>query len=326
MDCHNHDYELDWLEADSRSLAHWDHQLSELQGHPLQSFLWGEARRKIDGIAHFCLIARRGAKVIGLARVETRKVASFGRIAWIPKGPVLQANNFGGAIDILNAKLRKKGFIACITDQYDASCSEKAHLPKTIWLDLTQGLDALSKALDSQWRYGARRALREGVVVRTTTTPADVSAFFHLCNALSETKGFALPGSEGLMQELIRTSSPDGAVGVVLYVGEVDGVIAGGALLARCGSHLHYFWGASDRRFSKYRVSEAVQWQIIQDGVASGMTRYDLEGIDPIGNPGVYDFKRKMGGRVVTLQGMEATPLSWTGRLAVGVGRCLGRL
>ena len=111
-----------------------------------------------------------------------------------------------------------------------------------------------------------------------------------------------------------------------LYVGEVGGKLAGGALVAKSGRHLHYFWGASDRRFSKCRVSEAIQWQIIQDGVASSMERYDLEGIDPVGNPGVYEFKRKLGGTEVVLQGMEVSPLSWVGRVAVGVGRRLGKL
>ena len=305
----------------------WDTELARLGGHPLQSALWGNAREKIDHIPQLFLACRQDdGTVSALTRIEGRAAPLVGNIAWMPKGPVLSGSDTDGAIASLRVALKQRGFIACITDRYVARCHEMAEQPRTIWLDLTLGLDALSKALDSQWRYGARRALREGVIVKTTTAPADVSTFFHMCNALSAAKGFSLPGSEALMLELIRSSSPDSAVGMALYVGEVDGVIAGGALVARCGQHLHYLWGASDRRFSKYRVSEAVQWQVIQDGVASGMTRYDLEGIDPEGNPGVYEFKRKMGGHEVTLQGMETMPLSWVGSVAVGVGQRLGRL
>lgn len=318
---------MDWHWQEEYDLATWDRELAKLGGHPLQSTLWGNARLKVDGIAQLLLACHTDKnKVIGLARFETRNAPLAGKIAWAPKGPVVPDGDASAAIAELHGEMKRRGFIACITDRYVASDFEQARQPRTIWLDLTLGLDALSKALDSQWRYGARRAQREGVVVRTTTSPAEVSAFFQLCNSLSETKGFSLPGSEALMQALISSSRPDAVVGMALYVGEVDGVIAGGALVARCGQHLHYLWGASDRRFSKYRVSEAVQWQVIQDGVATGMTRYDLEGIDPAGNPGVYEFKRKMGGREVILQGMETTPLSWTGRVAVGVGRRLGRL
>ena len=301
--------------------------MARMDAHPLQSALWGNARHKVDGIPQLQLACHVDSGVVsGLARIEIRTAPFVGKIAWVPKGPVLPANHESTAIAALCAELKRRGFIACITNRYVVSDSEKPGQPRTIWLDLTQGLDALSQALDSQWRYGARRALREGVAVRVTTDSTDVSAFYALCNALSETKGFSLPGSEALMQELIRSSSPTAAVGMTLYVSEVDGVIAGGALVAKSGRHLHYFWGASDRRFSKYRVSEAVQWQVIQDGVALGMTRYDLEGIHPKGNQGVSEFKRKMGGRKVTMQGMEATPLSWVGRVAVAVGRRLGRL
>jgi len=318
---------MDWHWQTEHDLFAWDMELSRLGGHPLQSVLWGNARQKVDGISQLLLACHAAnGEISGVARIEIRTAPLAGKIAWIPKGPVLPGIDTGDLIASLCAELKQRDFIACITDRYVVSDLEQARRPRTIWLDLTLGLDALSKALDSQWRYGARRALREGVVVRTTTAKADVSAFFHLCNALSETKGFSLPGSEALMQELILSSSPDGAVGMTLYVSEVDRVIAGGALVARCGQHLHYLWGGSDRRFSKYRVSEAVQWQVIEDGVALGMTRYDLEGIDPAGNPGVYEFKRKMGGHEVTLQGMEATPLSWAGCIAVAIGRRLGRL
>lgn len=313
-----------WIE--SNDAVTWDNQLADVNGHPLQSTLWGNARNKVDGVSQLLLEYRTGAgAVTGIARIEKRTVPFLGKIAWLPKGPVLPKGEEGIAEVLLHAELKRRGFIVCITDRYGLSQLQRVQQPRTIWLDLTIGLDGLSKGLNSQWRYGAKRALREGVVVRKTTKPSEISAFFHLCNALSLKKGFALPGSEALMQELIRTALPEGSVGMLLYVGDVGGVIAGGALVAKCGRHLHYFWGASDRHFSKYRVSEAIHWQIIQDGVAAGMTRYDLEGIDPEGNPGVCQFKRKMGGTEEVLQGIEAAPLSLRGRVVVGVGHRLGR-
>lgn len=316
---------LHWTECSDPDV--FDATLASLSGHPLQSTLWGNARYMVDGVSHLLLEYRTDAgNVTGLARIEKRSVPFLGEIAWLPKGPVLPDGESGIAEASLRAELKRRGFLVCIIDRYAISRTPHPQCPRTIWLDLTLGADALSKALDVQWRYGAKRALREGVIVRTTTKPTEVSTFFRLCNALSTNKGFSLPGSEALMLELIRSSPPDGGVGMSLYVGEVGGELAAGAIVARSGGHLHYLWGASDRRFSKYRVSEAIQWQIIQDGVASSIERYDLEGIDPVGNPGVYKFKRKMGGTEVALQGMEVSPLSWVGRVAVGVGRRLGRL
>jgi len=305
----------------------WDDLISNFSGHPLQSAIWGGSKGVAGGIGQilFCMSDSSG-KVVTLARVEERTVPFLGKVAWVPKGPV--GNTFEIKIfeDKLRAELECRNFIALITDHYAQCNLSFVDAPRTIWIDLALGLAVLEKNLDSQWRYGTRRALREGVVVRTTTDPADVSAFFRLCEALSNDKRFTLPGSEPLMQELIRSSLPESGVGMTLYVAEVEGVIAGGAFIARSGKHLHYFWGASDRIYSKYRVSEALQWQVIQDGVAAGMTRYDLEGIDPVGNPGVCQFKRKMGGKEVALRGQEVTPLSLMGRVAVAVGRRLGKI
>lgn len=318
-----------WMEC--KDVQHWDSALALIGGHPLQSMLWGNARAISEGGRYLALVHQAaGGAVDGLARVDIRRLPLIGHVAWIPKGPVIaSAASHLVERDLFDA-LRERGFLAYITDRYQSNDqpggSPVASAPRTIWLDLSLGLDQLSRNLDSQWRYGARRALREGVVVRTTSEPVDVSAFFRLCDALSSDKGFTLPGSEPLMQALIRSSSPDGGVGMALYVAEVGGVIAGGAFIARSGRHLHYFWGASDRRYSKHRVNEALQWQVIQDGVAAGMTRYDLEGIDPVGNPGVCQFKRKMGGQEVALRGHDVTPLSLTGRLAVAVGRRMGKL
>lgn len=310
----------------STDAIQWDCNLAKIGGHPLQSALWGNARQKIDAIPSLLFACQsENESIAGMARVEIRKAPLGQKVAWIPRGPFIGKAVHRDTMNSLQNALRRRGFIACFSDPYCEADTNKSGQPRTIWLDLTLGLEELSKALDSQWRYGARRAVREGVIVRTTTEAADVSCFYKMCNALSEAKGFALPGSEALMQELIRSSSIDGPVRMTLYVAEVCGEMAAGALIATSGSHIHYLWGASDRRFSKYRVGEAVQWQVIQDGVAAGMTRYDLEGVDPVGNPGVYEFKRKMGGREVTLHGLEVTPLSIFGHIAVGVGRRLGR-
>ena len=52
-------------------------------------------------------------------------------------------------------------------------------------------------------------------------------------------------------------------------------------------------------------------------------TRYDLEGIDPVGNPGVYAFKKKMGGREVMLAGKCVESLTWKGNI---INYCINKI
>ena len=316
-----------WVEGADPHL--FDNTLASLDGHPLQSAFWGNARKKVDGITQLLLqYQSSNGEITGLARVEVRSISRLkvGKIAWLPKGPLLTNNENNTVEKSLMAELKRRGFMACVTDNYDISQMLNSRSPRTIWLDLSKGLDTLWKDLDTRVRYSVKRAIRDGVLVRITTNPADVSTFFHLCNALSVTKGFSLPGSENLMIELICAEASLTVVEMKLYVAEIDGEVVGGAVVAKSGRNLHYFWGASDRRYSKYRVSEAIQWRVIQDGVDLGFARYDLEGIDPVGNPSVYLFKRKLGGAEIVLHGEKVTPLSSTGHFIFGMAKLLGRV
>ena len=56
------------------------------------------------------------------------------------------------------------------------------------------------------------------------------------------------------------------------------------------------------------------------------MARYDLGGMDTVGNPGVYEFKRQLRGQIVTLPPIRGSALTLRGGLALNVGRMLRRL
>jgi lipid II:glycine glycyltransferase (peptidoglycan interpeptide bridge formation enzyme) len=47
-------------------------------------------------------------------------------------------------------------------------------------------------------------------------------------------------------------------------------------------------------------ASYLVQWQILTQLAALGVSQYDLNGIDPVANPGVYHFKKGLAGRLGT--------------------------
>ena len=305
----------------------WDQMLASLNGHPLQSALWGESRKQVDGYDSLYLMCAKEETPTFMARVETRRLPLLGTVAWIPRGPVLAANVL---FDELAApfydQLRQRGFSLVVSDLYserlDIAPNSGVH---TIWLDLTQGLDALKKRIDKQWLYGVRRAAREGVEVRCASNPEEVRTFFNMCLEISQDKGFELPGSEALMQLLLRPSDvPDQEMH--LFLALYEGKIGAGAFVARSGQHAHYFWGAANRTLSRQRVGEVVQWAVIEWAVARGCTRYDLEGIDPINNPGVYAFKKKMGGDEVELCGKSVQPLNLRGKLIGLVGRMTGRI
>jgi hypothetical protein len=60
--------------------------LAALDGHPLQSAAWGDARRAVEGIEELRLAAFIGDEPVLLARVELRPVLGE-RGGWVPRGP-----------------------------------------------------------------------------------------------------------------------------------------------------------------------------------------------------------------------------------------------
>jgi hypothetical protein len=312
--------------------AVWDRHLAEMHGHPLQSALWGEARHAVDGIEdNRWAVFSHGLPVL-MARFEVRPISVLGRVAWMPRGPTVVAEEsatvaYGQFLD----RLRRAGYLVCVDDAYREVCKAPTPgvsllpKPQTVWIDLTKVRDKLWSALDSQWRYGVRSAGRAGVVVEQSRDSADVSKFFGLCEQISKEKKFALPGSESLLAALCA-AQPSADVEARLFVARLAGELVAGAMVLRCGRTLHYFWGAVDRRFAKQRPGEAVHWGVIEWGMENGLETYDLEGIDPETNPGTYQFKMKMGGQRVSLPGKRAYPLGIAGRVVFKAGKWLGRI
>lgn len=312
--------------------ADWDQHLAELRGHPLQSALWGTAREAVDGIASHQWAAFLDERPVFMARFEERPIRPVGKLAWIPKGPTSVDDAIGAAaFTELLGRLRRSGFVVCVDDVYRQPVRPLRQgvplLPNlpTAWIDLRVGREKLLTAIDSKTRYGIRAAEKAKVVVEETRNAADVSDFFGLCEKISKDKNFSLRGSEPLMQALCAAPA-SAQTEAKLFVARVDGRLAAGAMILRCGRSIHYFWAAMDRSFVKQHPSEAIQWAVIQWGVESSLDTYDLEGIDPMNNPGTTQFKMKLGAKEMALPGRRAYPLGIIGRLVLRVGLSLRRI
>jgi lipid II:glycine glycyltransferase (peptidoglycan interpeptide bridge formation enzyme) len=238
-----------------------------------------------------------------------------------PRSGATHAKESTGSGIIAGSRLRKespccwRGSKCARSRNWDASPGFRA----------VRSARAKGAALDSQWRYGVGRAARQGVVVEQSRAPGDVGEFWGLCERLSRRKGFRLPGSEALAQSIVRAPPAD-TVEARLFLARCEGRIGAGAIVIRCGPSLHYFWGATNRDYSRMRCGEALHWGVIEWGLGQRLETYDLEGVDPAGNDATYRFKMKMGGEVVALPVRRAYPLNALGWIAIAAARALGKL
>lgn len=304
----------------------WDEELARLSGHPWQSAAWGDAQRETEGVEDYRLKLSHGGQTVQMVRIETRKVPGLGKLAWIRRGPTGAPNLFDQTRlhPIIGKWLADHGFVFAVANPWcrHFGAPTSTAQSRTIWIDLTIGQEQLWRNLQSHWRSGVNRAQRRGIVVETTRDPEMISRYFALCDEISKFKGFELRMSAALIERLLEAPQSTHTE-AQLFIARHEDEIAAGALMYRCGASVHYMGGASNRAFSRQHPGEALHWAVIEWALAKGCMRYDLEGIDPIGNPGTYDFKRKMGGEEVTLASRRLTPINITGHLLAPVARPL---
>ena len=311
----------------------WDCILASCGGHPLQSALWGQARQRVDGIEDKRWAAFIGNEPVWMGRFEIRSLPVRGRVAWLPRGPVLLNHPLSiSAHRQFLALLKKEGFLLCFADPYpqimgDAVLGESLRsAPQTLWLDLKKGKESLFDNMHKKLRYGVRAAERAGVILEESRDSGDVTEFFKLCDQVSAAKQFALPGSEQLLLELLLLTQSDSSYRAHLFVARFDGKVVSGYLSIENGKSLHNIWNGTDRSSSKQCPGEAVLWHQVAWGIDAGLSIYDQEGIDEENNPGCYSFKMRLGGEIVTLPGMHAKPLSLSGKVLLRLGQWLGKV
>lgn len=304
-------------------VAEWDCTLATLRGHPLQSSVWGRARAMVHGIVEHRWLLRCGDKPVWMIRVEERKIGPIAKIAWAPRGPTGETAELSLATPPgFSERLRAEGFSLLITDPWimvnggDSPDDVGGATRRTIWLDLSQGADTIFQNLHTQTRKGVRRAARGGVIVETASEPARIAEFVNLCTSISDRKGFKLQVTPAMIGTLLSLAADSEHVKTAQFISLKDGKLGSGLFVICVGRNIHQIWGGTNRDLRRERVGEACQWATIEWAVALGCTRYDLEGIDPINNPSVYDFKKRLGGKEVTLHGYKHLPLSSVGRLA----------
>ena len=77
----------------------------------------------------------------------------------------------------------------------------------------------------------------------------------------------------------------------------VNGQPVAGHVSSTLGDTCIYVLGASSELGRKYKASYLLQWRAIEAAKAGGARWYDLGGVDPEKNPGVYHFKAGVNGR-----------------------------
>lgn len=171
----------------------------------------------------------------------------------------------------------------------------------TILLDITPSLEELRKNLDQKWRNNLKRAEKEKLSFQRDISAEFFSRFLSLYVPFVQKKSFEVDLSPDYFQTVQEFLGPKECFQIIL--GKYEGNWIAGHISSLLGDTAVNLFRANNDVALTHRASYLLQWQGVCYAKERGYRWYDLGGIDRQDNPGVYSFKKGMGGEEVAIPG-----------------------
>lgn len=184
----------------------------------------------------------------------------------------------------LGIVLREEGF----------SLSPNAVCNKTIVMDLTPSLDQLYEGLGRNWKKNLKLANKGRLELIEGTGEDLFEAFLGIYKEMVSRKKFVSFADINKFR-VVQTRLPENFKMIIMLAKSDEGLCAGLICPAMGKSAINLF-GATSNIGKKSHGSYFLQWRLIEKLKELGISTYDLDGIDPVANPGTFKFKKDLGG------------------------------
>ena len=289
---------------------------------------------------HHVLLKKHG-RVVSMAQVRVVRVPRLRTgIAYIRWGPLfrLRGEPFDAGIVEEMTRGLKREFVerqglllralphAYLPDSFTGEITsawaahrmwENSRLPRyrTIRLGLTESLEGLRKQLDQKWRNCLNSAERNQLTVLQGTGSDYYDKFLQVYSEMFGRKNF---NSTVDVYEFGRMQADlPGPLKMQVLLCEKDGQVLNAVVVSAIGDTAIYLLGATSAAGLKLKGAYLLQWQAVQWAKSRGCRWYELGGINPETNPGVYHFKSGLGGEHVEQAGVYDLSGSWRSRALI---------
>lgn len=184
---------------------------------------------------------------------------------------------------------------------------------RTMLVDIGRPAAEVRAGLAQKWRNCLNKAERQDIELREGDDPALFEDFGPLFDELVARKAFDAGLGAEFYGEL--QTKLDASERLFVAIARIGGEPAAGVVASIHGDTCVYLLGAADDAARKANAAYLLQWRAIQAAIERGCRWYDLGGVDQEANPGVYKFKRGMGGVELSAPGpYELAPTALHGR------------
>jgi lipid II:glycine glycyltransferase (peptidoglycan interpeptide bridge formation enzyme) len=292
-----------------------------------QTWSYGAIRWGRKNLSH--LVLKRGDEVVAVAqlRIVRPTKLNFG-MAYLRWGPVFhrRGRELDAEVAAIMARAlheeyarKRRLFLQILPNAFGGTqrgavfsssfpgftsqASTAANLHRTFVVDLSPPLDQLRKKLDAKWRNKLTQSEKKELKVTAGTEIDRYRIFCQMYHEMFKRKAFETTVD---VEEFgrIQESLPEAHRMRILICEQAEVPVAG-IVASAMGDSAIYLLGATSDDGLNAKGAYLLQWTMIQWLKENGYKYYDLGGIDPEGNAGVYSFKKGLSGTDVS----QLTPL-----------------
>jgi hypothetical protein len=313
------------VEVDRATRAEWSAMLDLFDDANLyQTWSYGEIRWGRKNLSH--LVLKRNGEVFGMAQLRIIRPTKFKfGMAYLRWGPLCQRR--GSELDaeatlrmahaLQEEYVRGRGLLLqilpnafCGSPLFQSGFSSftpepptSGNLYRTFVLDLAPPIAELRKNLDAKWRNKLSQSEKKGLKIVAGNGTEEFRTFCRMYDQMRKRKTFETTVDVeefGRLQEALPETHR-----MRVLICEQAGIPVAGVVASAMGDSAIYLLGATSDDGLNAKGAYLLQWTLIQWLKENGIRCYDLGGIDPEGNPGVYTFKKGFSGTDVS----QLTPL-----------------
>ena len=285
--------------------------------------------------------------IIGLAAVRIRTAPIVKRgIAYLLRGPVWQKINNETSKDVLykildllkyefvikrKLLLRVKPHIfSDVNPQIDSFEGQGFKRVKTVppykslVLYLDGDIEKIRQSFKPRWRNYLNQAEKNDIKILSGSSSELFKTFIQLYGQMHERKKFKEYVSVNGMHKM--NTNLDKEFKLQIFIAVKDDQPVSGLVGTTMGNTAIYLLGASNKKGMGIRSSYLLQWEMIKWAKFMNCKRYDLGGIDPELNPGVYKFKEGISKQEISGIGTYETYNSSFTKMIVRIGEYIQRV
>jgi lipid II:glycine glycyltransferase (peptidoglycan interpeptide bridge formation enzyme) len=283
-----------------------------------QTWSYGAVRWGTKNLSH--LVLKQGGEVVGMAQVRIVRPTRFNfGMAYLRWGPLCDRPESEFNVQVAGYMahalreeyVKKRGLLlqilpnvfvgsqreALVQSAFSGFTQEPrntANVHRTFVLSLSPSIEDLRRNLDKKWRNQLTRSEKNGLKIAVGNEAEDYRRFCRMYEQMQQRKRFE---STVNVEEFARIQEDLPARHRMrILLCERDGVPVAGLVASAMGNSGIYLLGATSDDGLDAKGAYLLQWTLIQWLKESGFKWYDLGGIDPAENPGVYSFKKGLSG------------------------------